>query len=375
MKREVRTLALLFALPISLLAGLPARAAPSVTKINKLPYVITAPGAYLVQKNLSFAGTAITVAASNVDLDLGGHTLSGTSGLGDGIHVEGQSSVSIHDGAVQGFYTGVEVRSTLDAKVTNVTANLNIFGIAGQNSTTRLTVMGCAAARNGDTGIVFDSDSRANTISQNTTNQNYIGIRISCGAFANTVMGNTANGNRFAGIQLECDTSGNTVTGNTTEDNGDRGISLYANGNTVTGNTSDLNMYSGIDIDGGSHGNTVADNSATGNGDGIRLLDNPSQNTVRNNTTTGSRFGIWLGGGANSNTIQGNTANLNTRGITVDQGGSFNTILSNTALSNRDFDLEDDNFNCDSNFWFRNIFKTANQPCVAGLPKPPPPPP
>src|SRR3954452_19440309 len=106
MKREAGALALLVSLPMSLVGGSPVQAAPTVTKISKCPYVITAPGSYLVQKNLSCVVTAITVAASNVDLDLGGHTISG-SGLGDGVYVERQASVSLHDGSVQGFVNGV----------------------------------------------------------------------------------------------------------------------------------------------------------------------------------------------------------------------------------------------------------------------------
>src|SRR5437879_5917871 len=102
MRREVGTLAPLVALGMSLVGGSPAQAAPTLTKINKCPYVITAPGAYLVQKNLSCIVTAITVSASKVDLDLGGHTISG-SGREDGVYVEGQANVSIHDGTVQGF--------------------------------------------------------------------------------------------------------------------------------------------------------------------------------------------------------------------------------------------------------------------------------
>src|SRR5438309_1790745 len=112
MKREVWTLALLGAVAISLAAGAPAEAAPAQTKINKLPYVITAPGSYLVQKNTSCVVTAITINASNVDLDLGGHTISG-SGTGDGVYVQGQSNVTIHDGGVQGFVNGVELQNTL----------------------------------------------------------------------------------------------------------------------------------------------------------------------------------------------------------------------------------------------------------------------
>ena len=79
MKRRLLSLAL----PVGLLAVAPARAA---TKISSFGYVITAPGTYQVTQDLSGSGNAITVLANNVDLHLGGHTLTGDgSGAGESV--------------------------------------------------------------------------------------------------------------------------------------------------------------------------------------------------------------------------------------------------------------------------------------------------
>ena len=101
-------------------------------------------------------------------------------------------------------------------------------------------------------------------------------------------------------------------------------------------------------------------NSATANrGEGIRLIVGPTLNTVQDNTVTENHRGIWLGlGGANGNTIQNNTATLNVLGILVEQDCNGNNLQGNTALTNRDFDLEDDNAGCDSNTWTDNEFAT-----------------
>jgi parallel beta-helix repeat protein len=342
MKRGVWTLALLAALPISLGGGSPARATPAQTKINKCPFNITAPGAYVLQKDLSCAGTAITISASNVDLNLGGQTLSG-NGLGDGIYVQGQSNISIHDGAIQSFVNGIELQQTLASKITNVRVSQHTqWGITGRGATEGLTVRGCTAIRNGNWGIWLDNDSRANTVTGNTA---------------------TANG---AGIGLGGGTFGNSVTNNIASGNGCQGIGLFgATGNTVAGNTTDRNGCHGIAVNNGSSGNTVTGNSATGNGgQGISLIFGSFQNTIQKNTVSGSYQGIFLGNGsATGNIVEGNTATLNIRGIDLDQGANSNSIHDNTATNNRDWDLGDQNFGCDSNSWFNNTFVTDN---VAG---------
>jgi parallel beta-helix repeat protein len=199
-----------------------------------------------------------------------------------------------------------------------------------------------------------------------------VGILVADGAFAITMTGNTASQNGFAGINLE-GTVSNTVTDNTTTQNGDRGINVRnSSGNTVTRNTSDRNGASGIDISGDSHGNSLARNSCTANGDGgIRLIQEgapvgPTQNTIQDNTVSGSFRGIWLAfGPISQNTLQGNSATLNVLGIWLESGAMSNGIQGNTALNNGQWDMGDQNANCDTNAWSGNKFVTDN---VAGVP-------
>ncbi|MBI4911664.1 MAG: right-handed parallel beta-helix repeat-containing protein [Acidobacteria bacterium] len=81
------------------------------TVISALPYVISNPGRYQVSFNLAYgaaSGAAITVAASEVDLDLGGFNLMGGSGA-TGISLSGVAQVRVRNGYLTGFSTGVQV--------------------------------------------------------------------------------------------------------------------------------------------------------------------------------------------------------------------------------------------------------------------------
>jgi parallel beta-helix repeat protein len=291
MKREVGALALLIGLASTLLGAVPAQAA---TKISSFGYVITAPGTYQVTQDLSGSGDAITVSASNVDLHLGGHTLSG-DGSGVGIHVQGASpvyNVSIDHGTVQGFQDGIFLGFfALNCKVTSVTASGNT-----------------------DIGI-FLTHANASTVTDNTTSQNGTGIELDA-SNGNTVTRNTTDGN-FAGIDVSDNSTGNTVSRNTATGNPGQGIRLL----------------------GGPTQNTVQDNTCSGNGVGIAV-------------------GAYGNDGANQNTIQNNTVNFNYTGIQVEQNCSNNSLQGNTALTNANVDLEDDNPGCDSNVWTGNKFAT-----------------
>jgi len=87
--------------------------------IYALPWVISAEGTYCLVRNLSTAiasGDAITVAASDVRLDLRGFKIGGgTAGPATqaiGIHAVDQRNVSVLNGNVRGFASGVVLEDT-----------------------------------------------------------------------------------------------------------------------------------------------------------------------------------------------------------------------------------------------------------------------
>src|ERR1017187_8409666 len=73
------------------------------TPISSVPYTISAPGSYYLTGNLAVSsGTAITITASQVTLDLNGFTLSSTeatpTGTGILLEVGGNSDITIRNG-------------------------------------------------------------------------------------------------------------------------------------------------------------------------------------------------------------------------------------------------------------------------------------
>jgi hypothetical protein len=84
------------------------------TAITAVPFVITVPGNYYLAKDLTFtapAGTAITIEASQVILDLNGRTLKGLAKGFDttnGIVIDNRQDVIIQNGDIDGFtFAGV----------------------------------------------------------------------------------------------------------------------------------------------------------------------------------------------------------------------------------------------------------------------------
>lgn len=101
---------------ICLGAGSAAAQTGPCVGIYSLPFRITRPGSYCLTRNLSTpitTGAAITIAASNVLLDLKGCKLEGTAAMGvttaAGIKAEDRSSVTIRNGTIRGFETGVHL--------------------------------------------------------------------------------------------------------------------------------------------------------------------------------------------------------------------------------------------------------------------------
>src|ERR1700678_700979 len=101
-------LATLLSMPVIVRAG------DSVTKIDKVPYTITASGNYEVTKNLTVASgkDGIDVqapAGSYVVINLGGFSITSSSAGGNdlGVNCETISNTVVYNGTISGFGTGV----------------------------------------------------------------------------------------------------------------------------------------------------------------------------------------------------------------------------------------------------------------------------
>lgn len=108
------------------------------TLIASLPYNIVTPGSYYLSNNLTVnAGTAITIAASSVTLDLNGCTLASTETTATedaGIAINGGlCNIAIMHGAVQGFGNGI---------VSSGASNVWVSGVAVSGCTDNGIIVG-----------------------------------------------------------------------------------------------------------------------------------------------------------------------------------------------------------------------------------------
>jgi Periplasmic copper-binding protein (NosD) len=111
----------------SLLSGillLSAITAHSQTVIAALPHTITKSGNYVIGADLAYAGKAhaITVKAPDVTIDLQGFTLSCNDDISPtiAVYVDNVSDVTIKNGVITGFRTGVDIDSPPAQNLQNV---------------------------------------------------------------------------------------------------------------------------------------------------------------------------------------------------------------------------------------------------------------
>jgi hypothetical protein len=316
--------------------------------ITSVPYTISQSGSYYLTKNLTATGTAITVNADDVTVDLCGFSLTGNN-TGSGIYMTDRINVEIRNGTIRNFSYGinddyimmVSNGTSTNHRVIGVRALSNVnFGIKlyGPNNEVR----DCSASNNGTSasgssifGISVGNNSTVtgNTVSNNGTsaqvNAYVFGISAgnSCTITGNAVFSNgymAAEDTTIYGIAAS---SGSKITGNTVSSNGTSAGSVYGiaannGGSTITGNTVYGNGSSAtLTVDGiyASAGCTVTRNTAYLNGQGMSFAAGIVYgiqagygctligNTVYSNGTfaSGTVFGIYLAG---NNLVDQNTA-------------------------------------------------------------------
>lgn len=259
-------------------------------------------------------GDGIVIGASNITLDLGGHSVLGT-GSSAGILVRLHNQVRITNGTVAGFAEGVSASQSSNNVIEELVVRNNRFsGIAlGANFNNRVSrnvVIG-----NGGSGI--GTGASANNLIE-----------------SNAIRRNGGPGISLGGRSLSFAANGNTVSRNTISSNGGDGVLL---GRPLVTETQIL-------------GNTISNNGRNGVLVSVfsfdQCCDVIQNNVIRSNA-------------ANGVLIEGN------RPLGAPAGGSLdNRIIANTALANRSFDLADENPGCANNRWVDNRFATRNEPCI-----------
>ena len=290
-------------------------------------------------------GIGIRIGADNVTLDLNGHTVFGAPGTGTvsnpqiGIEtVNHQSGVTIRNGTVTEFDTGIFLFDGGGNTITemNLIRNQGRLGLIwGEGIQMYLSddnrIIRNRIVDNGpfDGVVVFDGS--RNLIDNNLIQGNRIGVP------------STAAPQRNIGVWISFIGDEPTF------------------GNVISNNIIDFNGLDGVQLAGGTSGARVLNNQITRNG------------LVGGSVRYGD--GVFVGGTFNlvaDNRVQGNGANgIGIRAAASPAVGKNNSILRNQAFGNGagpnpspDFDLRDDNANCDANIWNQNQFGTRNQACI-----------
>ncbi len=366
-------------------------------------------------------GDGLIVAADNVTLDLNGHTITGPHGTKDtppavedpapgehvGINLMRVSGVTVQNGEVHGFDSGVGIGHGSGNTVRNLNAhhNINHSALGGEinncNFGDGITVVnsddnrivGNRVAHNGPmSGIALVGDSDGNQVVRNQVAHNNIkaltpeGEGILCGTGEDQGPMSPGRDSQNVGIRIEGPgANDNRVANNVVTDSALAGIAIHGNvcGDTPSAPTAPPN-----------NGNTIQNNRVTNTGrttheddphaHGIALLASgpadvvcvASETRIVGNDSSGNYgHGIFIGGrGSHGQQITANTVNNNgLDGIHLAgppseeiPGVVDSRITGNRATGNAGVDGFDGTPGCDDNMWRGNQFGTVNQACVAG---------
>ncbi|MFZ2724944.1 MAG: right-handed parallel beta-helix repeat-containing protein [Methylococcaceae bacterium] len=240
-----------------------------------------ASGVYDLANDLTTCpSTAITITAKKIRFNLNGHTISG-SNTGVGIDVQNINGVSIVNGSVTGFVTGINVNNTINTRISSVNvSNNSTYGIY-LNASSRNIISGNTISGNGAKGLYL-LNSHYNNLMGNNSSGNGVGLIVG-GVLAyddginlntsnnNTITGNIISNNKEDGLELK-DSNNNFVYSNTANDNNRDGIYLRTKvaGATTTNNTVRYNNAlhnggSGIVVLAGATGNRLNSNISLNN--------------------------------------------------------------------------------------------------------------
>lgn len=211
--------------------------------------------------NLNCSDSGLTIAASDVTLDLGGHTIRGSGGVGVGISI-GSSNVVVRDGRIRGFQRGLV--SGADAHLAGVTITDNDTGVNVNSFGGRLTVEDSRIVRNSGDGIAAVPGHLAVSNSTIKNNGGAGAVTGQGGEFVN----NDVSSNGGTGLATHNGTS--RFEGNRVNGNGGDGIYMQLSVAIIRGNEASGNAGNGIFIEESAPqllpGYRIGDNTVNRNG-------------------------------------------------------------------------------------------------------------
>lgn len=255
-------------------------------------------------------GDGLVIGASNIKLDLGGHTIDGVNNAtADGINNKGGfDNVTVRHGTIQQFHIGVELNGADGNKLDHLKVTENPFdGI-------RLT------------------GSNNNRIRHVRESSSFDGIFLVTSDH-NRVTHSQANGNGSSGIVLQVGNDFNKVDHNVAHDNGAWGLTsdgshndTYTHNKLFKNGTAGLEPFNGVSLN-------ISKNKVSRNGVGILFFNTDTSVLKGNNLRSNTSDGIQTDALSTGNRLIKNHSNRNGRdGIHV--AGIGNTITKNHADKN-----------------------------------------
>ena len=329
---------------------------------------------------LDCPGDGVSIGADNITLDLAGHTIDGDGSRGpceagvangedpNGCGQSGPSGydgVTIKNGVVTQFTSGVELRGASRNVLRDLNASSNGTGInlgdAVESRVRKNTLSG-----NGLGVFVSNEDTPdrngANQLTRNLVLRNGSGVAVE-GSDGNRISDNSAIDNPDAGISLDA-SQGNGIDSNAISGSCNAVLLHHSSENRVARNLLTGNLCAGIEATDGDHDNRFEQNFISRNGgDGIvaegsqRIVGNATfengasgitvacdfeECLVQRNVSYGNEQGIVVRGFGNTR-VEQNFARDNAQdGIRLSADGAGAMVLGNTARQNGDDGIDVD---------------------------------
>ncbi len=310
---------------------------------QQMPFVLTNSGSYVVTENLkgSAGSNGITIAASDVTLDLNGFSLAGAPGSLSGIAVSGKRiNVIIKNGVVREWgQSGIQGLSASNAAVQSVQAYR--CGVDGLQVGTGWTLFECEASDNGRDGIsAQDISLLTQCLARNNARYGIVAgdycLLESCSARENASVGikfgqvggavqAVSRGNGSSGIEPG---AGSLISDATVHQNATNGVNLFMGGVKVQRLTAYGNA--GFGLYSVAPSTFVEDSAFRANTNGgIRLS---SMSFALNNHVDSSVLGPGIEVTGTATRVEANHATFNQIGFSI--SGTNHVIVKNTAYRN-----------------------------------------
>lgn len=310
-------------------------------------------------------GDGLVVGASNVVIDLNGHTIDGndTDNGGDersesGIESVGRTAVTVKNGRITDFERGVGITGGAAHRLELLTIVSNTVDGIGLDGTDRSTVRRNTVRDNlfgigvGGHDVIIEqntvtghfvgifasppglvNEQSRNVVRQNTISANDDGIQVCCGGsdrVENNILSSNGIGIRYGSSRTGGAVRGNRISG------GSEGIRVEAVGTTVEGNTVTGASSVGVLAQNG-NAMTIRRNTLRSNNEGLDVLSGPNHVVTENTASDNTFDGIDIEPGVTGLTVTKNTADRNgDLGIEVSAAAGIAKAELNVARQNGD---------------------------------------